>query len=66
MMFKKLRFFSILPLFFYSCGVMESKYKPDITIEIEHNLPVINGVPTLTLNQKMRQNFINFNIYTCS
>ena len=43
-MIQKLRLFLILPLFFYSCGVMESEYKPDIAIEIEHNLPVIDGV----------------------
>ena len=63
-MFQKLRFFSILPLFFYSCGVMESEYKPDIAIEIEHNLPVIDGVPTLTLNQNMWQNihYIDFKV----
>ena len=54
----------ILPLFFYSCGVMESEYKPDIAIEIEHNLPVIDGVPTLTLNQNMWQNihYIDFKV----
>ena len=50
-MIQKLRLFLILPLFFYGCGVIESEYKPDIAIEIEHNLPVIDGVPTLTLNQ---------------
>ena len=63
-MIQKLRFFSILPLFFYSCGVMESEYKPDIAIEIEHNLPVIDGVPTLTLNQNMWQNihYIDFKV----
>ena len=63
-MIQKLRFFLILPLFFYSCGVMESEYKPDIAIEIEHNLPVIDGVPTLTLNQNMWQNihYIDFKV----
>ena len=63
-MFQKLRFFSILPLFFYNCGVMESEYKPDIAVEIEHNLPVIDGVPTLTLNQNMWQNihYIDFKV----
>ena len=64
MMIQKLRFFSILPLFIYSCGDMESECKPDITIEIEHNLPVIDGVPTLTLNQNMWQNihYIDFKV----
>ena len=63
-MIQKLRLFLILPLFFYSCGVMESEYKPDIAIEIEHNLPVIDGVPTLTLNQNMWQNihYIDFKV----
>ena len=64
MMIQKLRLFLILPLFFYSCGVTESEYKPDIAIEIEHNLPVIDGVPTLTLNQNMWQNihYIDFKV----
>ena len=63
-MIQKLRLFLILPLFFYGCGVIESEYKPDIAIEIEHNLPVIDGVPTLTLNQNMWQNihYIDFKV----
>ena len=64
MIIQKLRLFLILPLFFYNCGVTESEYKPDIAIEIEHNLPVIDGVPTLTLNQNMWQNihYIDFKV----
>ena len=63
-MIQKLRLFLILPLFFYACGVIESEYKPDIAIEIEHNLPVIDGVPTLSLNQNMWQNihYIDFKV----
>jgi len=64
MMIQKLRLFLILPLFFYSCGVTESEYKPDIAIVIEHNLPIIDGVPTLKLNQNMWQNihYIDFKV----
>tara|TARA_B100000131_G_scaffold177509_1_gene171295 strand:+ start:118 stop:585 length:468 start_codon:yes stop_codon:yes gene_type:complete len=47
-----------------NCGVVETEYKPDIKIEIEHNLPVINDIPTLTLNENSWQNihFIDFRV----
>jgi hypothetical protein len=41
----------------YGCDMNnDDEYKPDIKIEIEHNLPEINGYPTLTINDGVWQN----------
>ena len=41
----------------YGCDMInDDEYKPDIKIEIEHNLPEINGYPTLTINDGVWQN----------
>ena len=41
-MIQKLCFFSILPLFFYGCGVIESEYRPMTSSVNEDGLSIVN------------------------
>lgn len=56
-MFKNLSFYIAFIIICCGCDMdSDNEYRPDIKIEIEHNLPEINGFPTLTIKEASWQN----------